>query len=186
MYKTFDDIKKDCLVCEKCELCKTRTNVVFGAGQENAKILIIGEAPGENEDLQGVPFVGRGGQLLDKLLSQVGLSRDKNVYIANTVKCRPPKNRDPLPREQEACADWLRYQVAVMQPKIIVCLGRVSAQRFISRDFKVTNQHGEFFERDGVLMMGTYHPAALLRNPHNKPFAVEDLIKLKEKLNELS
>ena len=186
MYKTFDEIKRDCLSCEKCELCRTRTNVVFGAGREDAKILIIGEAPGENEDLQGVPFVGRGGQLLDKLLNEVGLSREENVYIANTVKCRPPKNRDPLPQEQQACIGWLNQQIEVMKPAIIVCVGRISAQRIIFPDFKVTKQHGEFFERDGVLLMGTFHPAALLRNPNNKPLALEDFAKLRKKLDELS
>ena len=186
MYKTFDEIKRDCLSCEKCELCQTRTNVVFGAGREDAKILIIGEAPGENEDLQGVPFVGRGGQLLDKLLNEVGLSREENVYIANTVKCRPPKNRDPLPYEQQACIGWLHQQIEIMKPAIIVCVGRISAQRIISPDFKVTKQHGEFFERDGVLLMGTFHPAALLRNPNNKPLALEDFAKLRKKLDELS
>lgn len=186
MYKSFDEIKKDCFSCTKCELCKTRTNVVFGEGQENAKILIIGEGPGENEDLQGKPFVGRGGQLLDKMLKAVGLSREENVYIANIVKCRPPKNRDPRPEEQEACIDWLRHQVAVMKPKIIVCLGRISAQKIISPDFKVTKQHGEFYQRNNTLLMGTFHPAALLRNPNNKPLAFEDLTKLREKLEELS
>lgn len=186
MYKSFDDIKKDCLSCTKCELCKTRTNVVFGAGREDAKILIIGEGPGENEDLQGLPFVGRGGQLLDKMLKAVGLSREENVYIANIVKCRPPKNRDPHPQEQEACIEWLRQQVAVMKPRIIVCLGRISAQKIISPDFKVTKQHGEFYERKNVLLMGTFHPAALLRNPNNKPLAFEDFTKLREKLEELS
>ncbi|MBR5773319.1 MAG: uracil-DNA glycosylase [Clostridia bacterium] len=186
MYKSFDEIKRDCLSCEKCELCKTRTNIVFGAGQEDAKILIVGEGPGENEDLQGLPFVGRGGQLLDKMLAAVGLSREENVYIANIVKCRPPKNRDPHPQEQEACIEWLRHQVAVLKPKIIVCLGRVSAQRIISPDFKVTKQHGEFYQRNNILLMGTFHPAALLRNPNNKPLAFEDFTKLREKLEELS
>ncbi|MEG1436756.1 MAG: uracil-DNA glycosylase [Oscillospiraceae bacterium] len=186
MYSSFNELKSACDGCAKCELANTRTNIVFGVGNPNADIMFIGEAPGENEDLQGEPFVGRGGKLLDKFLEVVDLSRNTNIYIANMVKCRPPKNRDPQPKEQEACIDWLREQVRIINPKIIVCLGRIAAQRLISPDFKVTKQHGEFFEKKGVLMMGTFHPAALLRNPNQKPEALEDFIKLREKLKELS
>lgn len=168
-----------------CPLGETRTNLVFGVGKPDAQVLFIGEGPGENEDLQGEPFVGRGGKLLDKYLEHIGLDRRKNIYIANMVKCRPPKNRDPLPGEQDECIKWLREQVRIMRPKIIVCLGRISAQRIIDRDFRVTRQHGEFIERNGVLMMGTFHPAALLRNPNQKPAALEDFLRLKEKIEEV-
>lgn len=184
LYRDLTELKKDCLDCQKCELCKTRTNVVFGVGNEKSKILFVGEGPGENEDLEGEPFVGRGGKLLDKMLEAVDLSRKTNIYIANIVKCRPPKNRDPHPEEQDACIGWLREQVRILRPKIIVCLGRISAQKIISPDFKVTKQHGEFTERNGVLLMGTFHPAALLRNPNNKPLAFEDFIKLRERLSQ--
>ena len=129
--------------------------------------------------------MGRGGQLLDKMLASVGLSRKKNIYIANIVKCRPPQNRDPLPDEQEACIGWLRQQVSLIRPRIIVCLGRVAACRIISPDFKVTRQHGEFFEKNGVLMMGTLHPAALLRNPSQKPDGFADFLKLRDKIGEV-
>ena len=169
----------------KCELGKTRTKLVFGVGNENAKVLFIGEGPGANEDLQGEPFVGRGGQLLDKFLAAVDLDRKKNIYIANMVKCRPPQNRDPLPAEQDMCINWLREQTRLLKPKIIVCLGRISATRLISPDFKVTKQHGQFIEKNGTLMMGTFHPAALLRNPNQKPEALEDFLALRDKIMEV-
>lgn len=185
MYQDWDKLKNACMDCQKCELGKTRTKLVFGTGVENAEVMFIGEGPGENEDLQGEPFVGRGGQLLDKFLTAVDLDRKKNIYIANMVKCRPPKNRDPLPEEQEACIGWLREQVRLMRPKIIVCLGRISAQKLIDKNFRVTKQHGQFVERGGILMMGTFHPAALLRNPRQKPDALEDFVALREKIKEV-
>jgi len=185
MYKSWNELRAACTKCKKCELCSTRTNLVFGAGNENAEVLFIGEGPGEQEDLKGEPFVGRSGQLLDKYLDAIDLERSKNIYIANIVKCRPPKNRDPLQSEQDICINWLREQVRLMHPKIIVCLGRIAAQKIISPDFKVTSQHGEFFERGGTLMMGTFHPAALLRNPNQKPDALSDFLKLRDKINEV-
>lgn len=185
MYKSFEELEKVCKACEKCKLCKTRHNVVFGVGNKKAEVLFIGEGPGENEDLQGEPFVGRGGQLLDKMLNAVDLDRNKNIYIANIVKCRPPQNRDPLQEEQDACIDWLRNQVALMKPKIIVCLGRIAAMKIIKSDMKITKEHGIFFEKNGVIMMATLHPAALLRNPANKPAAFEDFLKLREKIKEV-
>ena len=130
---TWEELRQECLNCRKCGLCQTRTNVVFGVGKEDAEVMFIGEGPGQQEDLKGEPFVGRSGQLLDKLMATVDLFRDKNIYIANTVKCRPPQNRDPLPEEQEECSAWLDSQIALMRPKIIVCVGRISAQRDISR-----------------------------------------------------
>lgn len=185
MYKSFEELEKACKICTKCDLCKTRNNVVFGVGNKNAEILFVGEGPGENEDLQGEPFVGRGGHLLDKMLNAIELDRHKNIYIANIVKCRPPQNRDPLQEEQEACIDWLRNQVLLIKPKIIVCLGRIAAMKIIKPDIKITKEHGIFFEKNGVVMMGTLHPAALLRNPTNKPSAFEDFLKLREKIKEI-
>ena len=183
MNNGLNELKEMCLKCERCSLCETRTNVVFGVGPENAKVLFIGEGPGENEDLQGEPFVGRGGKLLDKLLAAVDLDRKTNVYIANTVKCRPPKNRDPKPEEIEACSYWLKNQINILKPEIIVCLGRISAMRYIKSDFKVTKEHGVFFKKGNFLMMGTFHPAALLRNPNQKPDAFEDFLKLREQID---
>ncbi len=185
MYENWEKLKADCVECRKCSLCETRTNLVFGVGNENAEVMFIGEGPGENEDLQGEPFVGRGGKLLDKYLEAIDLDRKKNIYIANMVKCRPPKNRDPLPEEQDKCIEWLREQTRLIRPKIIVCLGRISAQRLISKDFKVTQQHGEFIEKGGILFMGTFHPAALLRNPNQKPDALEDFLALQRKIKEI-
>ena len=186
MYTNWTELETACKACEKCELCQTRTHVVFGMGNPQSDILFIGEGPGENEDLEGLPFVGRSGQLLDKMLAAIDLDRNKNIYIANIVKCRPPKNRDPLPEEQEACIDWLRNQVMIMRPKIIVCLGRIAAMKLIKPDMKITKEHGIFFEKNGVLMMATLHPAALLRNPSNKPAAFEGFLKLRAKIDELN
>ena len=180
-----EELRAECLKCEKCGLCATRHNVVFGVGNPRTDVLFIGEGPGENEDLKGEPFVGRGGQLLDKMLSVVDLSRDKNIYIANMVKCRPPQNRDPEEEEVAASRQWLQKQIEFIDPKIIVCLGRVAAIRFIDPNFKVTKEHGQFFEKDGRLVMGTMHPAALLRNPHSKPAAMEDFFALQEKIKEI-
>ena len=183
---TLDELELKCADCTKCGLCEGRTNVVFGVGKKDADIMLIGEGPGENEDLQGMPFVGRSGQLLDKFLAAIDLSRDKNVYIANMVKCRPPKNRDPKPEEQDVCIEWLREQFKIIRPKIVVCVGRISAQRLISPDFRVTKEHGVFIEKNGVLMMGTFHPAAILRNPNNKELAFQDWLALREKIKELN
>lgn len=155
-------------------------------GNPEAKVMLIGEGPGENEDLQGKPFVGRSGQLLDKFLAAVDLDRNKNVYIANMVKCRPPKNRDPKPEEQDECINWLRQQFKIIRPEIVVCVGRISAQRLIDKNFRVTRQHGEFFDKNGTLFMGTYHPAAILRNPNNKEAAFGDWLKVREKMQELN
>lgn len=185
-YENFEALKKDCLNCTSCPLAPTRKQVVFGVGNENADILFVGEGPGENEDIQGEPFVGKAGQLLDKYLSVIDLDRHKNIYIANIVKCRPPKNRDPLPEEQGTCIEWLRAQTRLIKPKIIVCLGRIAAQKLISEDFKVTRQHGQFIQKGNILFMGTFHPAALLRNPNNKPDALADFQALRDKIAELN
>ena len=185
MYENFEELKKDCFSCQKCSLGNTRTNLVFGVGNESADILFVGEGPGENEDLQGEPFVGKAGKLLDKYLEVIGLSRQKNVYIANIVKCRPPQKRDPKDEEQEACINWLREQTKLIKPKIIVCLGRIAATRLISPDFKVTREHGQFIKKGNIYFMGTFHPAALLRNEAQKADALSDFQKLREKIKEL-
>ena len=181
---TWETLQKECLSCRACGLCETRTNVVFGVGRPDAEVLIIGEAPGANEDAQGEPFVGRAGKLLDDMLAMIGLNR-RNIYITNSVKCRPPENRDPLNTEKDACRGYLKRQIELMQPKIIVCLGRVSAMELIKEDFKITQEHGQFFEKDGVLMMALYHPAALLRDPHKKPDTFQDLKNLQAKIREV-
>lgn len=179
MPDTWEALEHDCKNCRECSLWETRTNVVFGVGNQNAEVLFIGEGPGANEDAQGVPFVGRAGHLLDDMLEIIGLKRD-DVYIANIVKCRPPQNRDPLPAESEACMPWLREQFRLLQPKIVVCLGRIAAQRMIRQDFSVTREHGQIINKGGILFMGTFHPAALLRQPQNKPEAFADFTVLRD------
>ena len=185
MYNSFSELRENCVECRKCGLCETRHNVVVGVGNENADVLFIGEGPGENEDLQGEPFVGRGGKLLDKMMNAVDLDRHKNIYIANIVKCRPPHNRDPKPEEQDMCIDWLRNQVRLINPKIIVCLGRISAQKLIKSDLRITKEHGLFFQKGKFLMMPMFHPAAILRNPNQKADAFDDFLKLREKIKEV-
>ena len=157
MENSMQQLRQQCLSCENCPLAKTRHNVVFGVGVENAEVVFIGEGPGENEDLQGEPFVGKGGALLDKYLTAIDLSRDKNIYITNMVKCRPPQNRDPKPEEIANCIGYLTKQLEFLKPKIVVCLGRIAAGALIEKGFKVTKQHGQWFQKDGVWMMGTYH-----------------------------
>ena len=185
MARTLEQLRAECMQCRRCGLCETRHNVVFGDGPDDAEVMFIGEGPGENEDLQGEAFVGRGGQLLDRYLHHIDLDRSRNIYIANMVKCRPPKNRDPQQDEMDCCIDWLRNQVYLIRPKIIVCLGRIAAQRLIDPKFRVTKEHGRFVEKSGIWMMGTYHPAALLRNPASKPDALEDMVALREKILEV-
>ncbi len=177
----WEKLKSECLNCRRCPLCETRNNVVFGVGPENAEVLFIGEGPGEQEDLKGEPFVGRGGKLLDDMLELIDLDRTK-LYIANMVKCRPPKNRDPLETEQMACAEWLRRQIYLLQPKLIVCLGRISAMKFIKPDFRITKEHGQWFNVDGRRVMALYHPAALLRDPNKRPETFDDLKRLQAEI----
>ena len=177
----WEKLKSECLNCRRCPLCETRNNVVFGVGPENAEVLFIGEGPGEQEDLKGEPFVGRGGKLLDDMLELIDLDRTK-IYIANMVKCRPPKNRDPLETEQMACAEWLRRQIDLLQPKLIVCLGRISAMKFIKPDFRITKEHGQWFEMDGRRVMALDHPAALLRDPNKRPETFDDLKRLQAEI----
>lgn len=182
--KTWEELYDECASCEKCELCKTRTNCVFGVGNREADILFVGEAPGEREDLSGTPFVGRAGQLLDKFLFAVDISRE-DVYIANILKCRPPKNRDPKPDEEDACMDYLREQVRLIRPKMIVCLGRIAAQRLIGPNYRITKEHGQWVKKGDFLMTAVYHPALLLRDPRKKEEMLEDMKAIKAKLDEL-
>ena len=181
----WDSLEQACLACQKCALADTRTHVVFGVGPRDAEVMMIGEGPGENEDLQGEPFVGRGGKLLDDMLELIDLDRKKNVYIANIVKCRPPQNRDPLNTEQDACIGYLRNQVALIRPKISVCLGRIAAMRLIKEDFKITKEHGQWFEKAGVQMTALFHPAAILRDPRRRPETFEDLKRIQQKIQEI-
>lgn len=181
----WESLRSECLACKRCGLWETRKHVVFGVGPQDAEVLFIGEGPGEQEDLKGEPFVGRGGKLLDDMLELIDLDRHKNVYIANIVKCRPPQNRDPLNTEQDACIGYLRNQAALIRPKIIVCLGRIAAMRIIKEDFKITKEHGQWFEKSGVQMMALFHPAAILRDPRRRPETFEDLKKLQAKIQEL-
>ena len=185
MYNDWDTLKKECTGCEKCNLCKTRTNVVFGYGNPLAEVMIIGEAPGKDEDLKAEPFVGRSGRLLDAMLAEVGLYRQTNIYIANIIKCRPPNNRDPLPNEQKMCIDWLRNQTALINPKIIVAVGRISAQKIIDEKIKILRDHGKFYQKKNTVFMPTIHPAAILRNPKQKVLVEEDFLNLKNKILEI-
>ena len=179
----WETLEKECRQCRRCGLCETRHNVVFGVGPRDAEVLFIGEGPGEQEDLQGEPFVGRAGKRLDDMLELIDLDR-KSIYIANMVKCRPPKNRDPLPEEQEACSTWLRQQIDLIRPRIIVCLGRISAMTYIRPDFKITKEHGQWTVKDGIMTMALFHPAALLRDPRRRPETFEDLKTLQQAIRD--
>lgn len=181
---TLEEIKKYCLNCKKCSLYKIRTNVVFGEGNEDADIMFIGEGPGYHEDRQGRPFVGRAGQLLNKMLTAIDFKREQ-VYIANIVKCRPPNNRNPYEEESKACIDYLRWQVKLIKPKIIVCLGAVSARNIIDANFRVTTDRGKWVKKGDFYILPTYHPAALLRDERKKKGAWEDFKSLREKYVEI-
>jgi len=179
-----EELRLECEKCHRCQLGNTRTNLVFGTGDENADLMFVGEAPGEKEDASGIPFVGAAGQLLDRFLFAVDIPREK-VYIANILKCRPPKNRDPLPAEEDMCIEYLNKQIEIIRPKMLVCLGRISAKRLISDDFMITKQHGLWFERNGIPITAVFHPAALLRDPRRKGDMLEDMKNIKAKLDEL-
>lgn len=179
---SFEILQHDCAGCMKCRLSETRTNLVFGDGNEKAEIMFVGEGPGEQEDLQGIPFVGPAGKLLDTMLELAYLDRS-TVYIANIVKCRPPRNRDPQEDEQAACREWLARQIELVNPKLIVCLGRIAAKALIDPEFRITKEHGEWYKKpDGRYYMATYHPSALLRDPSKRPEAFGDLVSLKRQI----
>lgn len=181
---TLDELKTITENCKKCNLHKTRTNVVFGEGNENAEIMFIGEGPGYYEDKQGRPFVGAAGKLLDKMLKVIELDRN-TIYIANIVKCRPPNNRNPLQEESKQCIQYLRWQVKLIKPKIIVCLGAVSAKNIIKPDFRITTERGKWVKKGDYYIMPTFHPAALLRDEKKKKPAWEDFKSIRNKYDEI-
>lgn len=181
----WDGLKSVCADCTRCGLCETRHNVVFGVGNEDADIMFVGEGPGEQEDLKGQPFVGPAGKLLDDMLCIIDLSRETNCYIANIVKCRPPHNRDPLETEQDACIGYLRKQTKLLNPKIIVCLGRIAAMKLIREDFKISRDHGTWEQKGGIWFTAMYHPSALLRDVTKRPDTFRDLKSLQAKAAEL-
>lgn len=178
---TWLELKQACMNCNACTLYQKRHHVVFGVGREDAEILFVGEGPGQQEDQQGVPFVGAAGKLLDDMLSIIDLDRH-NCYITNIVKCRPPENRDPTPEEQDACINYLYEQIRLIQPKLIICLGRIAAKRLISPDYKITLQHGSWVEKDGIAMTAIYHPSALLRDVGKRPETFRDLLSIRDKV----
>ena len=180
----WQDLEQACRNCTRCGLCETRNNMVFGVGPRDADVMFVGEGPGEQEDLQGEPFVGPAGQLLDDMLSIIDLSRE-TCYIGNIVKCRPPHNRDPLETEQDACIVYLRNQVALIKPKIIVCLGRVAAKRLIDPEYRITRQHGTWVQKGNIWMTAIYHPSALLRDVSKRPETFDDLLRLRDKITEI-
>ncbi|MEW5953594.1 MAG: uracil-DNA glycosylase [Bacillota bacterium] len=177
-------LQAECLNCTRCGLAPGRTNVVFGEGALDSRIMFVGEGPGQQEDLQGRPFVGRAGQLLDKMLASIGLSRETNAMICNIVKCRPPDNRTPTMAEGEACLPWLRGQVAIVRPRILVCLGATAVRHIIDPGAQITKVRGQWFQRKGYSIAATYHPAALLRTPSRKVEAWEDLQGIMKKYTE--
>lgn len=184
MKMTLDELKKDCEACKKCPLWETRTNVVFGGGNTEAEVMFIGEAPGEDEDLSGLPFIGRSGKLFDKYLEKLGMHR-KDFYIANMLKCRPPKNRDPKRKEQDICINYLISQINLIKPRMIVCLGRISAMRLIKADFKITKEHGVWFKGDNYKICAIYHPSLILRDPARGDEMLADLKMIKDEIENI-
>ena len=184
MYENIEELKAEVDKCKKCKLCSTRINTVFGEGNEKAKVMFIGEGPGGDEDLQGRPFVGKAGKLMNNAFDIVGIKRDE-VYIANIVKCRPPHNRDPEQDEIGACINYLRNQVIIIKPKIIVLLGRISLQTILGKENKITASRGKWQEKKGILYMPTWHPATLLRDETKKIDFLYDLKQVVEKLKEI-
>lgn len=180
----WEALEERCRACQACSLGASRTNLVFGVGNRHAKLMFVGEAPGEQEDKQGIPFVGAAGQLLDRYLFAVDIPRE-SVYIANILKCRPPRNRDPEPTEQDACIGYLREQVKLIDPAIIVCLGRISAMRLIRPDYRITREHGQFVRKGRYLMTAVYHPAALLRDASKKEDMLKDMERIRDELRRI-
>ncbi len=181
---TLNELRSITNKCTRCELSRGRTNVVFGHGNPRADLMFIGEGPGFNEDKQGLPFVGAAGKLLTKAIEAIGLKREE-VYIANIVKCRPPNNRNPKSGEIEKCLPFLRWQVKIIAPKIIVCLGSVSAKTIIDKDFKITKGRGQWIEKKGIKIIPTFHPAAILRDENKKRPFWEDFKKIQKEYMEI-
>lgn len=185
MYETWNELEEAIKDCKKCKLCSGRNNIVFGVGNKNADIMFIGEGPGADEDIQGEPFVGKAGQLMDKAFEALEIERQE-VYIANIVKCRPPQNRNPEQDEAKACMDYLRNQVILVKPKIIVLLGSVALKNILGEEYGITNSRGKWIEKKGIWYMPTFHPAALLRDDSKKIDFWKDLKLVKEKIKELN
>ena len=181
---TWEELEKFIVTCRRCPLCNTRNKAVMGRGSHNAGIMFIAEAPGASEDAAGVPFVGPAGKVFDGLLNDCGLTRDE-IYITNIIKCHPPRNRDPEDKEKEACFPYLRYETFLLKPRIIVCLGRVAAQKLIDPGFRITRMHGEWTERKGFYLTAVYHPSALLRDPSKMEETKQDFRMIVKKLNEI-
>ena len=180
----WESLRQTCEQCHNCPLGETRTNLVFGDGNPRAKLMLVGEGPGQQEDLSGVPFVGPAGQLLDRMLEIIDLDRSR-YYITNIVKCRPPHNRDPLAQEQDACIGYLRTQTRLIRPKLIVCLGRIAAMRLIRPDYRITREHGQWVQKGDFWMTAIYHPSALLRDESKRPETFDDLMGIRDKLREV-
>lgn len=183
MYDNWEELENSIANCKKCKLCQNRTNIVFGIGNKNADIMLIGEGPGADEDKQGIPFVGKAGQLMNKAFEGLGIDRGK-VYIANIVKCRPPANRVPENDETEECLNYLRNQVILVKPKIIVLLGNTALKNILGKEYSITAVRGKWIEHKGILYMPTWHPAALLRDETKKIEFWKDLKQVVEKYNE--
>ena len=183
MYDNWDDLKKSIAECKKCRLCTNRTNIVLGEGNINAKIMFIGEGPGADEDKQGVPFVGKAGQLMNKAFQALGINREE-IYIANIVKCRPPSNRVPEEDEAQACLNYLRNQVVLIKPEIIVLLGSTALKTILGKEYGITAVRGKWMEKNGIKYMPTWHPAALLRDENKKIEFWNDLKEVKKKIEQ--
>ena len=182
--KNWEELEDSIKDCSKCKLCTTRTNIVFGVGNKDADIMMIGEGPGADEDKQGIPFVGRAGQLMNKAFDGIGINREE-IYIANIVKCRPPQNRLPEQDEAEACLDYLRNQVVLVNPKIVVLLGSTALKNILGKEYGITASRGKWIEKKGILYMPTWHPAALLRDENKKIEFWKDLKLVIEKYKEI-
>lgn len=182
---TLQEISAKIARCTRCQLARTRNNVVPGTGVEHPDVLVIGEGPGYDEDMQGLPFVGKAGKLLDKMLNAIDLDRNKNCYIANVVKCRPPQNRDPLPDEENACFSFLEAQIHVLKPKMILCMGRIAGHKMLNTQAPMKDMRGQILDYNGIPLMVTYHPSALLRDEALKRPAWEDLKKFRAELNRI-
>ena len=181
---TYEELKKYVESCMRCPLSQTRNKAVMGRGNLKSQVLFIAEAPGQNEDRDGIPFTGRSGELLDRLLAEAGMSRGE-IYLTNIVKCHPERNRDPKPEEQEACMPYLKYETWLLRPRIIACIGRIAAQRIIRPDYRITREHGTFIYRKNTWLTAVYHPSALLRDETKIPETIADLRAIQKKLEEL-
>ena len=183
MFDSFEELENEIKDCSKCKLCNNRTKIVFGTGNKSADLMFIGEGPGADEDIQGIPFVGKAGKLMNQAFHGIGIERD-DVYIANIVKCRPPANRNPEDDEANACLDYLRNQVMLVKPKIIVLLGSVALKNILGKEYGITASRGKWVEKKGIMYMPTWHPAALLRDETKKVDFINDLQLVMKKIKQ--